>query len=91
MVPPLSVQTLVENSVKYAIAPSRPGGRIAVRATLSAGRLRVEVSDSGPGFSTDAIAAGHGLDMLRSRLAAQFESRAGLNIDGSRVVLWMPS
>ena len=91
MVPPLSVQTLVENSVKHAVAPSRAGGSIDVRASLDRGRLRVEVSDSGPGFTADAIAAGHGLDMLRSRLAAQFESRAGMDVEGSRVVLWMPA
>ena len=47
-VPPLSVQTLVENSVKYAVAPRREGGSIAVTAPLagrpgvggSAGRWR---------------------------------------------------
>ena len=91
LVPPLSVQTLVENSVKHAIATSRSGGRIDVVATIDAGRLRVEVSDSGQGFSIDSIPAGHGLDMLRSRLVAQFESRASLSVDGSRVTLWIPA
>lgn len=91
LVPPLSVQTLVENSVKHAIAPSRGGGGINVAATMDAGRLRVEVSDSGPGFSTASITAGHGLDMLRSRLAVQFESRASLSVEGSRVTMWIPA
>ena len=91
MVPPLSVQTLVENSVKHAIAPSRKGGRIDVRASFDAGRLRVEVAESGPGFTAASITTGHGLDILRSRLAAQFEARADLNIDGSRVTLWIPA
>ena len=91
LIPPLSVQTLVENSVKHAIATSRSGGSIEVAATIDSGRLRIEVFDSGPGFSSASIAEGHGLDMLRSRLTVQFESRASLHIDGSRVTLWIPA
>ena len=37
LVPRFSLQTLVENSVKYAIAPRRDGGRIAVRASARDG------------------------------------------------------
>ncbi|HYM12407.1 MAG TPA: histidine kinase, partial [Bryobacterales bacterium] len=37
-VPPLSLQTLVENSVKYAIAPRPSGGRIRVAARSDGGR-----------------------------------------------------
>src|SRR5436190_4121804 len=51
LVPRFSLQTVVENSVKYAIAPRRNGGRIAVRLPRSAnnGVARIEVEDDGPG------------------------------------------
>src|ERR1700728_4284270 len=55
-IPPLSLQTLVENSVKYAIAPERAGGEIRISGAQSDGVLRVEVSDSGPEFQLDAEA-----------------------------------
>src|SRR5262249_29441511 len=49
-VPRLSLQTLVENSVKYAVSPSRIGATIWIRARLDQSELRLEVEDDGPGF-----------------------------------------
>jgi LytS/YehU family sensor histidine kinase len=77
-VPPLSVQTLVENSVKYAVSPRREGAEIIVRARVRDGKPVIDVIDDGPGFSTADLKAGHGLDLLQSRLAAQFGSEAAL-------------
>ncbi len=92
--PPLAVQTLVENSIKYAIAPDRQGGEIRVRAYHSQGRLHVEVSDTGPGFALEAVTAGHGLDNLRNRLAMLFDGKADFGVarrDGwTTVSLVMP-
>jgi LytS/YehU family sensor histidine kinase len=79
-VPPLALQTLVENSIKHAVAPNRQGGEIAVRARLVSGSLVLEVSDDGPGFDHADIAQGHGLENLRERLAALFESEGRLEI-----------
>jgi LytS/YehU family sensor histidine kinase len=80
-VPPLSVQTLVENSVKYAVSPRRGGASVTVHASADHGIARVEVRDDGPGFSDRDVRAGHGLALLRSRLALLFGDRAGLRID----------
>ena len=79
-VPPLSIQTLVENSIKYAVAPDRQGGEIRVQAGRRNGYLRIDVADTGPGFTMDSALAGHGLDNLRSRLAALFGSAAELRV-----------
>jgi two-component system sensor histidine kinase AlgZ len=79
-VPPLSVQTLVENSVKFAVAPSREGAEIIVRARMREGKPVIDVIDDGPGFSTADIKAGHGLDLLQSRLAVQFGPDAAVEI-----------
>ena len=54
-VPPFSVQTLVENSVKYAVAPRREGGQIEVSAREQSGRAVIEVRDDGPGISPEAL------------------------------------
>jgi len=80
-VPPLSVQTLVENSVKYAVAPNREGGEVRVTAARDNGRVRVEVTDSGPAFRLESAPAGHGLDNLKGRLATLFDQRAALTLE----------
>lgn len=93
-VPPLVLQTLVENSIKHAIAPERRGGELKVAGRAEGQQLILEVSDSGPGFSLEGIAAGHGLDNLKGRLATLFDGGAGLRVDsrerGATVVVSMP-
>jgi sensor histidine kinase YesM len=92
-VPPLSIQTLVENAVKYAVAPRREGGEIRVAAAISDGRLLIDVHDDGPGFDAGSTPAGHGLDLLQGRLAAHFGDAAALrfrNGVGMTVTLEVP-
>jgi len=55
LVPRMALQTLVENSVKYAVSPRREGGSIHVRAVAIDGRVRVSVDDDGPGFDGTVI------------------------------------
>lgn len=68
-VPAFAVQTLVENSVKYAVSPRANGAAIAVEARRDGDRLAIVVRDDGPGFSGSPWLPGHGLDNLRARLA----------------------
>jgi len=90
-VPPLAIQSLVENAVKYGIAPQKSGGSVEVTAFARNGDLHLEVADSGPGFDLAAVPAGHGLDNLVSRLDALFGCRARLNVTrrGERCVVEM--
>ncbi len=94
MIPPLLVQTLVENSVKHAIAPRSSGGHIRVDASAQGERLVVGVWDDGPGFSADSIVPGHGLDNLKGRLAARFGAAATFTVTphdgGTLVTVAMP-
>lgn len=78
--PTFSLQTLVENSVRHAVASRIEGGAIQIRVCADDAELRLEVEDDGPGFSKEAIRPGHGLDNLRRRLDALFEGRAALEI-----------
>jgi sensor histidine kinase YesM len=94
-VPPLAVQPLVENSVKFAVASRPAGGEIKISARLLNGSVVVEVSDDGAGFDADSLPRGHGLDNLRARLAALYGGDARLIIDsngaGTTVSVHVPS
>ena len=81
-VPPLILQPIVENSIKFAVFSRSGGGEIRISARVQMGELMVEVWDDGPGFETEMIPRGHGLDNLRSRLAALFREGASLSING---------
>lgn len=96
VLPAFSLQTLVENAVRHAIAPRPEGGMLAVRAVCADGRLRVTVEDDGPGFSAPAGEAGLGLRLLRERLAALHGNRAGVELaprpgGGTRARLDVPA
>jgi sensor histidine kinase YesM len=77
-VPAFAVQTVVENSVKYAVSTRKEGARITVRARREAGRLRLDITDDGPGFTGEIWQPGHGLDALRARLDALYGAAARL-------------
>ena len=84
LVPRLALQTLTENSVKYAVSASREGAAVAVRATSHDGRLRISIEDDGPGFDASSLPEGHGLQLLRSRLTMIFGDRAQLSVESRR-------
>lgn len=78
-VPPFSLQTLVENSVKHG------GNEIRVSARNGNSRLVLNVWDSGPGFPEGkAISPGHGLHNLRERLSALWGSNTSVEFLGER-------
>lgn len=87
-VPPLSIQTLVENSVKYAVGPQRRGATIRVFTRCEDDRCAVIVEDDGPGFNPEALLPGHGLDTLQARLALQFPGKGGLEISRDESGAW---
>jgi sensor histidine kinase YesM len=93
-IPAFALQTLVENSVKYAIATRSTGGEIRVAATRDGGRLRLAVEDDGPGFAAP-LPPGHGLDTLRARLDVLYGREASLaapapSTSGARVAMEVP-
>lgn len=67
LAPSMVLQLLVENAIVHGVA-SRPGpGIVAVNATCTDGRLRLQVRDSGPGFA-DMPRKGTGLENTLARL-----------------------
>jgi hypothetical protein len=83
-VPPHALQTLVENSVKYAAGTRREGARIEVKAARYNGTLALVVRDDGPGFTREALRPGHGLDTLEKRLEALYGREAFLQVSQER-------
>ena len=79
LVPSLLLQPLVENALKYAIAPAETGGKLHVGARLIGQRLLLHVADDGPGLADEAaFAAGRGVGLrnTRERLAVLYADRA---------------
>jgi len=94
-IPRMALQTLLENSVKYAVSTRRDGASIRVRAEAPNGRLRISVEDDGPGFDAATRPAGHGLDLLDQRLRMLFGDRASFLVESregrTAVVIDLPS
>ena len=90
-VPRLSLQTLVENSVKFAVTPRPGGASIAIRAKMTGGRVRIQVDDDGPGCGAAQMPAGHGLALLDARLKMLYGGRATMGIEraGDRTRVWL--
>jgi sensor histidine kinase YesM len=74
--PSLLLQPLVENAIKYAVTPSEEGAEIAVSARLVGERVRIAVSDTGPGLIENklgpSLSTGVGLANIRDRLAQAY-------------------
>ena len=77
-VPPLALQTLVENSVKHVAAQRPEGASVRIAARRDSSRVILEVLDDGPGFSLDAATPDHGLGNLAARLELLFGPAATL-------------
>ena len=78
-IPGMILQPLIENSVKYAVAPSNSPVTIRVVAREEYQRLVITVSDNGPG-SKDIAESGFGIGLanVRDRLKARFGKDAAI-------------
>jgi len=99
LVPSMLLQPLVENAIKYAVAPSETGGAITINARVCGCDLVLEVMDNGPGLTArsapKATTGGVGLENTRERLAALYGDRHSLQLSnmeggGLRVEIRLP-
>lgn len=80
--PAFTLQPLVENALRHAVASRAGGGRVTVGGQILDGVLVLEVADDGPGAEADSDAGGGlGLTLVRERLQALYGDRAGLAIE----------
>jgi two-component system, LytTR family, sensor kinase len=83
-IPPMILQPLVENSVKYGIAPKDEGGTIVLTIKRFNNMIFFEVKDDGLGSKAkkvmDGSSSGVGLKNTDQRLKSIFGSGSGLRI-----------
>lgn len=95
LLPPLTLQPLVENAVHHGIDQVRRDGRVTVRAEAEGDTLRLTVEDNGPGHDPRANGAGTGLADLTSRLQLRYGDDASLDHGpaepGYRAVVRIPA
>jgi two-component system LytT family sensor kinase len=77
LLPSLLLQPLVENAIKYAVAPQVEGGLLRIEARREGEQLVLRVSDRGPGcdcLEGDQLPAGKGVGLrnTRERLAVLY-------------------
>jgi sensor histidine kinase YesM len=83
LVPSLILQPLVENAVKYAVAPSREMVTITVSARQVASELFLEIADDAKTNASEndsPWSTGLGLKNVANRLKVLYQDRADLNL-----------
>lgn len=81
--PPMMLQTLVENAVKHGLEPKPGGGTVWLLGRTKDDAVSVTVADDGLGFSEASSGTGIGLKNVRERLALVYGSVASLSIVGN--------
>ncbi|MGD2071519.1 MAG: histidine kinase [Gemmatimonadota bacterium] len=100
MLPPFSLQTLLENAIKHGLSPRPEGGSVRIEVALEGegeGDMLVTVQDDGEGADPEEVAgaAGRGLDLVRQRLVNLYGDRGDLTwstgpSEGFRATLRVP-
>jgi len=55
LIPPLSLQTIVENAVKHGIHPKRNGGTVTIKTLETSSQIIIIVEDDGVGFDVTTL------------------------------------
>jgi sensor histidine kinase YesM len=80
--PPFTLQPLIENSIRHAIAIQPRGGFIQIKTERRDGILCLEVSDDGPGANLEDIEASNGIGVrtVRQRLMTRYGDQASFRL-----------
>ena len=78
--PPMMLQTLVENAIKHGLEPKPGGGTVWILARRDDGAVAITVADDGCGFSGASGGTGIGLKNVRERLRLIYGSSASLSV-----------
>jgi hypothetical protein len=84
--PPLMLQSIVENAIRHGLEPKPEGGQLYLGADLADDLLSITVVDTGIGFSGTGKPQGSGVGLanIRERLVALFGQRGRLTITPNR-------
>ena len=81
MVPPLMIQTLVENGIKHGISKIPSGGEIKVTTTIEDNEVKIQILNSGQFIKEHLPTTGFGLANTRERLKILYGNKAKMTID----------
>lgn len=104
LLPPLTLQPLVENAIRHGLYPKKRGGTVKVAARLDGGLVRFTVEDDGVGMEQEQAAKALesapgrktiGLSNVNGRLKSLYGEGFGLAIDsapgrGTKVTVLIP-
>jgi LytS/YehU family sensor histidine kinase len=96
-VPSLILQPLIENALKYAVAPREEGGHLRIEGCVRGKTLGLAVQDDGPGLTAgveQSNGRGVGLRNTRERLAVLYSDHNCLTMrnaqPGLRIEITLP-
>jgi sensor histidine kinase YesM len=92
--PPMLLQPLVENAIKHGLEPKMEGGEVLIKVTEEADLIRIEVADTGNGFSSFQN-TGVGIRNVRERIKLLYGEKGRLILEenrpnGMRAVMEVP-
>lgn len=92
--PPMLLQPLVENAIKHGLEPKMEGGEIMIKVAEKDDFIRIEVTDTGSGFSSFHN-TGVGIGNVRERIKLLYGEKGRLILeenkpDGVRATIEVP-
>lgn len=79
-VPPMMIQTLVENGIKHGISKMPEGGDITITTSKTEADFKIEIVNSGQLLADNKPDSGFGLENTRNRLELLFGKKASFSI-----------
>ena len=96
-VPAFTLQPLVENAIRHAVAPRARGATVTIALARAGDALELRVEDDGPGADPAAVAeaAGLGLRVVRQRLETRYGGAGRMEVrtapgEGFAVLVRLP-
>jgi two-component system LytT family sensor kinase len=91
---PLTMETLVENSVMHGLSPQK-GGTLQLNVYKNGKRVFIEIIDDGVGFAVENMEPGFGIFSVQERLKLYYRNKAVFHIHsqpgkGTRVKIELP-
>ena len=80
-VPPMMLQTIVENGIKHGISRLKNGGTISINTEVNGEYLKLKIRNSGKYDPKSDRKEGYGLKSTRQRLDLLYHQKASFNID----------
>lgn len=80
-VPPMMIQTLVENGIKHGVSKLPKGGKIDVQARVEDQQLLIVIENSGKYLANRVTGTGFGLKNSVYRLKLLYGDKASLNVE----------